>query len=393
MPTFDKTAKPSVHRGIVRAAYDVLVLEQHPAAASFSENDLEILIEEATAPDRNGDRLNGKGMHYYCAMMPDGTPLAYHEVLGGYCNGNHLPAPSPLTMMDAEYRAALSLFCSGHRNAAMDSLTRALHMLADICCPPHSNCMTYFSKYAYAHKRYESRAQDVFWQGMDEETASMEWAKKAVGTVPYDAYRDLLRGTRPQPDGSWLAGQLTVICNRLARSGADEIPAALGNSDEALAASITRRALLAIANCAALLAAFVRDAADPNLRFWEENRPYWLKGAGKPYAVSEAALYLHYDADGAFTLRTKDGKYLAVSKWGGVRLTAQTSGLETRFRFGREPLLTVYPGGDPARLLMIRGGKLYGAYRKLHFQTPLFTQQTSFVLVRQKPEAVTFILK
>lgn len=393
MPKYDKHNMPSVHRGILRAAAMVLDLEGHPAAKRYSAGDLETMIEEITAPDTTGDRLNGKGMHYYCAVRPDGTPLPFHPVLGGFCNGNGNPAPSPLTMMDAEYRAALSLYRCGYYTPAFKSLSRALHMLADICCPPHSCGMTYFSKYAYVHKRYESQAQEVFWNGESEVSASIEWAKRAVGTVPYDDFRDILRGTRPQQDGRWQAGKLTEICNRLALSGADEISAAAGDSDERRAESITRRVLLSIANTAAMLAAFDRDVSDSRLRFHEERRPYWLKGVGKPYAVSEEPLYLQYEDDGSFTLSTQERAYLAVSKWGSVELTDNTAGLTTRFRFGREPLLTVYPEGNPSRLLMIYGGKLYCTYRKLHFQTPLFTNQVSFVLTLQKPEGVRFLLK
>ncbi|MBR6106854.1 MAG: hypothetical protein IKQ39_02505 [Oscillospiraceae bacterium] len=393
MPKYDKHTLPSVHRGILRAAVMLLGLEGHNAAKRFTADDLEIMIGEITAPDTPGDRLNGKGMHYYCAVRPDGAPMPKHPVLGGYCNGNNQPAPSPLTMMDAEYRAALSLYRCGRRAAALKSLSRAAHMLADICCPPHSCGMTYFSKYAPVHKRYESQAQQVFWNGEDEISASYAWAKRAAGTVPYEAYRNILRGTRPQEDGRWQSGELTLLCNSLALSGAEEIPAAAGSSDEARAASITRRVLLSISNTAALLAAFDRDAADSRLRFWEEGRPYWLKGVGKPYAVSEAALYLHYEDDGAFTLSSEDKKYLAVSKLGAVRLTWQPAGMTKRFRFGREPLLTLYPDGDPARLLIISGGKLYCTYRRLHFQTEIFTRQVSFVLVHQKPEGVRFLVK
>ena len=394
MPKYDKHTQPSVHRGILRAAAMVLDLEQHPASGRYSAGDLETMIEEITAPDTPGDRLNGKGLHYYCAVKPDGTPLPTHPVLGGYCNGNNAPAPSPLTMLDAEYRAALSLYRSGHYTPAMKSLARALHMIADICCPPHSCGMTYFSKYAYVHKRYESQAQDVFWHGEDETAASAEWAKRAVGTVPYDDYRDILRGTRPQEDGHWQCGPLTEVCNCLALSGSDEISAAAGDSDEKRAESITRRVLLSIANTAALLAAFDRDVADQKLRFWEElYKPYWIKGIGKPYALTEEPLFIQYEEDGSFTLSTQERQYLAVSKWGSVHLTDNTAGLTTRFRFGREPMLTIYPNGDPSRMLIIYRGKLLCTYRKLHFQTEVFTRQISFVLMQRKPEGVKFLLK
>ncbi|MBQ8921835.1 MAG: hypothetical protein IJ060_06700 [Oscillospiraceae bacterium] len=393
MEQYNTENLPSVHRGIVRAAAILLELEQHPAAKRYSAGDIETMVGETTAPDRAGDRQKGKGLHYYCAVTPDGRPLPYHPMLGGYCNANRKPAPSPLTMLDAEYRAALMLYRAGKYQAAMTSLSRALHMLADVCCPPHSCSMTYFSRYAYVHKRYESQAKIVFWSGQDQEAAPAAWAEKAIGTVPYDAYRDILRGTRPQADGTWLCGQLTVVLNRLALSGAEEIGPAVEDDADARAESISRRVLLSIANSAALLAAFDRDVDDPHIRLYEERRPYWLKGVGKPYAVSEEPLYLQFDEDGAVTLSTQEGRFLAVTKLGLVRLTDQTSGLVTRFRFGREPLLALYPNGDQNRPLMIAGGKLLCAYRKLQKQDEIFARRVSFVLVHEKPEHVSFLLK
>ncbi|MBR3268810.1 MAG: hypothetical protein IKI58_08870 [Oscillospiraceae bacterium] len=388
----NKHLQPSVHRGIVRAAAVLLELEQHPAAKRFSAGDIETMVEEADAPDKVGDRLRGKGLHYYCAVTPEGKPLPFHPVIGGYCNANNAPAPSPLTMADAEYRAALMLYRAGKYYAAMKSLSRTMHMLADVCCPPHSCTMTYFSKYAYVHKRYEAQAQNVFWNGQDEVSASDAWAQRAVGTVPYDAYRDILRGTRPQEDGSWQCGQLTVIFNRLALSGSEEISAAAGDDNDARAESVARRVLLAIANCAALLAAFDRDAGDPQIRLYEERVPYWLKAVGKPYAVSKEPLYLEFEEDGSVTLSTRERRFLSVSRLGLVRLTDRTAGMTTRFRFGREPLLTLYPGGDQKRLLTVSYGKLFCTYRKLHVQNESFIRQTSFVLVREKPEHVKYLL-
>ena len=131
----------------------------------------------------------------------------------------------------------------------------------------------------------------------------------------------------------------------------------------------------------------------PTLRLYEENRPYWLKSVGTPYAVSEEPLYLQFDEDGAVRLSTQEGQFLAVTKLGIVRLTGRTSGLTTRFRFGREPLLALYPNGDQNRPLMLAGGKLLCAYRKLQRQDDVFARRISFVLVREKPEHVKFLLK
>jgi len=389
---------PSVHIGIVRAAVKLLRYDWHKAAKRFSDEDVEIMVSEVTAPDTHGDRLNGRGMHYYCASTPTGQKLPYHPVLGGYCNGNGMPAPSPLTMMDGEYRAAIALYRCGHHEAAMKSLARALHMIADICCPPHSSGLTYFSKYAAYHKRYETIAQYLFWDRDDQITASNLWAERTFQSyknkIPYDAYKDILHGTRPHRDGYWERGALTAVCNCLAVSGTEELPYVLSKNefDMDMLDSIARRIELSIANTAALLAAFDRDAEDMNYRFWEENRPYWLKCSGKDYAVSKEPLYLHYEEDGSFTLSTKNGAFLAVSKAGGVRLTRQTDGMYRKFRFGREPLTTIYVNGDPSLLLMVAGGKLLCTHRKLHVQSGAFTREVSFTLLTREPKDVRFLL-
>lgn len=397
MARIDKHIYPSVHRGIVRAALQTLELEGHPAAKRFSAGDAETLIEEAAAPDKIGDRQQGRGMHYYNAVRPDGTPLPLHTAICGYCNGKGAPAPSPLTMFDAEYRTALALSRAGKFFPAMKSLSRAMHMLADICCPPHCCGLTYFSRYAVAHKRYESRAAAIFWNSapaqLSEYHAAVEWAKKAVGTVPYDTYTDLLRGCTPTDRGMWQSGAFSEICNALAVSGAAELDAVLGDDELKRDVSIERRLLLAIANCAALLAAFVRDAEDPSLNLWEERRPYWLKSFGTAFVVTKEPLYLQFEDDGAVKLATQEGRYLTVGRMGRVLLSDTPAEGITRFRFGREPLLTLYPEGDQKRLLAQIRGQMHCIRRVAQLQGNLFLSQASFVLVNQMPETAKFMLE
>lgn len=396
MAKFDKHLYPSVHRGIVSAALQLLELETHPAARRYSAGDAETMIEEAAAPDRIGDRQQGRGLHYYCAVKPDGSQLPYYPAVCGYGNAKNAPAPSPLTMLDAEYRAALALYRGGKYQPALKSLSRALHMLADICCPPHTCALTYFSRYAMAHKRYESRAAVIFWnselQQLSEHHAAGEWAKKAQGHVPYDEYTDLLKGCVPENGTAWQSGTFSVICNRLALSGAEELPAVLGDDELARDASIERRLVLAVQNCAALLAAFDRDVQDGALPVWEEQRPYYLKSFTAAFYVSEEPLYLCFEDDGAVTLSTQEGRYLAVSSFGRVLLTDRISGMMTRFRFGREPLLTLYPEGDQERMLAQVRGQLFCIRRVPHLQGNRFLSQISFALVNQIGGNAKFML-
>ena len=399
MAKLDKHLYPSVHCGIVRAA--LLLLEQtaHPASKRFSAGDAEAMIGEAAAPDRIGDRQQGRGLHYYCAVSPDGTPHPTHPVLGGYCNGKGAPAPSPLTMLDAEYRTALALHRAGKYYAAMKSLSRALHFLADICCPPHVCGLTYFSRYGSAHRRYEGRAAEIFWmpEGTEvtEYTAASEWAKRAAETqaIPFDTYTELLHGGLPVAGADWQAGRMTEICNALALSGAGHLSAVIDDDETECDRSITERLSCSIVNCAALLAAFDRDLDDHSLPVWEERHPYWLKCFGTAFVVSKDPLYLLFEDDGTVTLSTLEGAYLSVGRLGRVVLTDQTSGLETRFRFGREPLLTLYPNGDQDHLVAQLRGQLHSIRRIPAWPGSLFQSQISFVLLNQCPEKAKFMYR
>lgn len=395
MAKLDKHIYPSVHRGIVRAALDVIKLENHPSAAYFSADDTEIIAEEAAAPDKIGDRQQGRGLHYYNAVKPDGTPLPYHPVLCGYSNGRGAASPSPLTVLDAEYRTALALAFAGNRTAAARSLSRAMHMLADICCPPHCCNLSYFSRYGIMHKRYEAQAAAIFWgkktDGIAEADAALSWAKKAVGEVPYEIFTGLLRGGMPVKGGAWQGSKFAEICNQISFETSHELPSVLSDDESVRAASIEKQLLFSIRNCAALLAAFDADLKVSEMQIWQERRPYWLKGFRTAIAVTKHPLYLHFEDDGCVRLATEEGRYLAVSKVGMVTVTDSADNLITRFRFGREPLLTLYPEGDQNKLLAMIRGQLYCIRRIPNLQGNLFYSQVQFVLTRKQPENGKYI--
>jgi hypothetical protein len=393
MSAADKHLFPSVHKGIVRAALFALVLEEHPAAKRYGAAARDILIEEAAAPDLIGDRQQGRGLHYYCSIRPDGTALAKHPLLGGYCNGKNEPAPSPLTVLESEYRTALALWRANKLPAAMQSLTRSLHMLADICCPPHSSGLTYFSRYAAAHKRYEALAAEMFWHAKTEEESAAAWAKQAVPYIPYDTLTDLMRGGSPMTGGGWRTGAFAEICNRLADSGNAELAAVLGTDENARRESVRRRVLLAIRFCTALLAAFDRDVQDDTLPVWRENRPYWLKAWHDGRLLAESPFYLHFEDDGTVIFETRGGLLLSVSVTGAVWLSARRSGLVQRFRFGCEPMLTLYPDGDQNRLLAVQRGMPCAVRRIGLLQTEYFMRQTFFLLMTEQPKNAKYIYR
>ena len=381
----DKHIFPSVHCGITRAAVHALELEQHPAAAFFSAGAVETMVQEAAEPDRIGDRQQGRGMHYYCAVTPEGALRAKNEAAGCYCSGTGSTAPSALTMLEAEYRAALMLERAGHHTASQRSLSRAVHMLSDICCPPHTAGLTYFSRYAMTHKRYEAQAAELFWSGeyggTDPVTAAEKWAERAVGQIPYDDYYDLTAepaGDAPMRHSSRFA----AICDAIAESSAAELPAVLGMDDAVRADSERRRMTLSIAQSAAMLAAFVRDVNDTGIPAIEERISYRLWSiSGRTDAVKEPVLF-EITEDGSLQILTQERSYLSVSRFGKVQFTGAEQGV-TRFRIGCEPYPVLYPDGDQSRLLIFAGGQLRCVSRRLLRLAPSqMILQSGFRIIR-----------
>ena len=277
----------------------------------------------------------------------------------------------------------------------MRSLSRALHMLADICCPPHCTALTYFSVYGGAHKRYEAQAAGIFWNSpperLSEPDAAMEWARQAAGQIPYDTYENLLCGSIPVSGMAWQPGTFAKICNTLAESGAKHLDAVLGSDDAARAASIRARLIAAVSNCAALLAAFDRDLRADNPAILREQHPYWLKSFHTAFVVSRSPFYLQFAEDGTMAFVTQEGRYLSVGRLGRVQLTLPNADLTTQFRFGREPLLTLYPAGNQDILLAHIRGQMHSLRRVSNLQGNLFLSQVSFALVNQLPESARFL--
>ena len=379
----DKHRFPSVHCGLVRAAVRLLEIENHPAAKRYEEGEIEMLVSEAAAPDRVGDRQQGRGRHYYCAGTPDGLPVLPADFPGCYPNGKGLPAPSPLTMAEAEYRTALSLERAGKFAPALQSLARTAHMIQDICCPPHSTGMTYFSRYAMQHKRYEAQAAELFWRGefgdSDPATAAEQWAEPAKGLALYEQYVGLVPDLS-EAKGFLHRGGFFEICNQLAVSSAAELPSVLSGDEHVRAASIRRQLAVSVAQTAALFAAFDRDVNDPEISVWEERTPYRLYSFGAQKALFRDPLYLDFDENGAVCLHTLEGAALCAGRFGRVQLTDPQPGLVSQFRFGCEPLLTLFPNGDQSRPVACSGSRLYTANRTL-LRGLRLTVQTAFALI------------
>ncbi len=242
----DKHNYPSVHRGIVLAAYWWLREHQPQTAAWYSHADIAILADEVIKPDLKGDRQRGRGYHYYCAVDPKGNRRAFTK--GDYYpNGTGGFAPSARTMFEEEYTIATALLSQGNRKVAMAHLARAAHMLADVYCPPHSCGLTYLSRYAFYHRRFEALAAKLFWEGYDVwgEPAVVRRAAKAV-----TADMDLTRYENIAHQG---AGGLF---NGAAQRSAAVLPSVLGKDKAALTKAVYTQLSLAVGETAALLAAF-----------------------------------------------------------------------------------------------------------------------------------------
>ena len=374
---------PSTHCGIVRAAISLLNQEQHPAAEYYDAGTTETMVEEASAPDRMGDRLQGSGLHYLCSVTPEGVPRTVRGYEGIFPNNLGDLAPSPMTMMTSEYITAIALERLGNKFTASKCLARAAHMLADVCCPPHSAGLSYYSRYASNHKRYESDGETYFWTEKfnltDPVETAEQWAQLCIGQVPHEAYTDLLKGD-PNGDLFRKMSRFPDICSEIALSGAGELPSVLSTDAELRRQSIDRRLLLSIEHTAALFAAFVRDVRDESIQVPTEDIPYRLFSYNGARTLFREPLYLRYEEDGSIQLLTQEGAYLAVTRFGSVRLTDQTSGMTTRFRYGFEPMMTLYPNGELNHLLAVIGKRFCSIRRSIHKRSLHFSIQTGFRL-------------
>ncbi|MBO4878468.1 MAG: hypothetical protein J5501_10710 [Ruminococcus sp.] len=143
----------------------VALKKLHPETEDFYLPMVTQMLHTVKEPDTKGDYQNGAGMHYYCAVKRSGK--AMKPVNNCFANGKG-KYRSARTMLEESYTMALSLYCAGHCKESAGFLGRAVHMISDICCPPHSSGMTYFSAGASIHKAYELLAEAVYPEFMPE---------------------------------------------------------------------------------------------------------------------------------------------------------------------------------------------------------------------------------
>lgn len=161
----------SVHRTLILRGLPLLY-EHVPEAKEFFEPIKSRLVENVTCPDRDGDRENGLGRHYYCAVNFMGVRLRPHS--GYYKNGAGRFAKSARTMLEEDYTMALAMQRAGFPEQAADYLARAVHMISDLCCLPHATQMTYFSPKKKIHKAYEALARAMYPDSVPVQTLTPE---------------------------------------------------------------------------------------------------------------------------------------------------------------------------------------------------------------------------
>lgn len=154
-----RTPIVSVHTTLIYRSLDLLY-EHEPQSRLTLEPVRDILALFSTAPDDVSDYEFGKGKHYYSAVDSRGLP---RFAFGGYYrNGANKFAPSARTMLETDYTMALTMQYAGFSENAAQYLSRAVHMLADICCLPHAACWTYFSPKKNVHVGYENLARIMY---------------------------------------------------------------------------------------------------------------------------------------------------------------------------------------------------------------------------------------
>ncbi|MDE5763421.1 MAG: zinc dependent phospholipase C family protein [Ruminococcus sp.] len=121
---------------------------------------IRVLIPYSKRPDKKGDYENGMGRHYYCAVNTNGRER--NPVNSYYKNGTGKYFKSARAMFEEDYTMSLTMYCAGFYDKSAEFLGRAVHMLSDMCCIPHTSSMTYFSSGRNFHKAYENLAEIVY---------------------------------------------------------------------------------------------------------------------------------------------------------------------------------------------------------------------------------------
>ncbi len=148
-----------VHRTLLLRSL-IILKNICPETEEFFAPIMKNLMPYAKRPDRKGDYENGAGRHYYCALSLSGRELP--TVNTYYRNGIKRYTKSARTMFEEDYTMALTVQRAGYMDMCGKFLGRAVHMLSDMCCLPHTASMTYYSFGRGFHKAYEDLAEAIY---------------------------------------------------------------------------------------------------------------------------------------------------------------------------------------------------------------------------------------
>jgi hypothetical protein len=170
-----QTPQTEIHQEILLRSMKLLE-GAAPEATELIQPMVKIMLPYTVLPDDKDDRENGAGRHYYCACNTDGRPFS--PVGGYYRNGKDLFARSARTMFEEDYTMALTMYHAGFTGQSAVYLGRAVHMMSDMCCLPHTVKWTYFSKKRSLHICYEELAHVMYPEFVPEQTIGYEHLRR-----------------------------------------------------------------------------------------------------------------------------------------------------------------------------------------------------------------------
>lgn len=156
----ERTAEPKcVHRTLLLRSL-IILKKLYPETEDFFAPLIKTMMPYAKRPDKKGDYENGMGRHYYCALNLRGGEMK--KVNSYYRNGMKKHSKSARTMFEEDYTMALTMQHADRMDECGKFLGRAVHMISDMCCLPHTASMTYFSSGKDFHKGYERLAEAIY---------------------------------------------------------------------------------------------------------------------------------------------------------------------------------------------------------------------------------------
>lgn len=148
-----------VHRTLLLRTL-IMLREMYPETEKFFAPVVKTFMSYSKRPDKKGDYENGMGRHYYCATSVSGRELS--PINSYFRNGSGKFQKSARVMFEEDYTMALVMQRAGYMDKCAEFLGRAVHMLSDMCCIPHTSSMTYFSSGRNFHKSYENVAELIY---------------------------------------------------------------------------------------------------------------------------------------------------------------------------------------------------------------------------------------